>query len=468
LAIRYISCLSCSKSSVSKKKFALDVLKLVPIYPEINNNMLLIGLFYATSWIGSFLPSNHLPPSVMSNDRATEVSSNLGKLVSKQRPFFVFGIQHRKSWNISLIPSSFLRTDWNSQLKNQNENHPQTPSLVTVNQGQSKFCSLVQNQENKKQSLTKQSRTIARYSPNSDSSASYSPAISFIEPSHSHSDFFPSKILRSLQNFFSFSNKMEQNLNSSPPSVVVVQRDKSNYEVWVRSHFVASVPTVEQANVMQSRLTKLLNSSSLNASQLKPALVDGIPALMAGNRFLFGVEKNVSDKFNRSSDLLAIEWANNLRKALQTPALSLVKAQQEMYGLQATSTKFSGVASWYGDYFHGRTTANGETFNENDLTVAHKSLPFNTFLLVTNLKNGNSVIVRVNDRGPYIQPRSLDLSKIAARCIDGENSGIVSYKAVIMKPGQPSISSVATIKETPLLGIENLKPHRKMALVTDF
>jgi rare lipoprotein A len=385
--------------------------------------MLLIGLLSVTSWIGSFLPLNYLPPSVISNVTATKVSFSLGKLVSKQRPFFVFGIQQRKSWNISLIPSSFIRTDWNSQLANKNEDKPQNPSLVTINQGQSKFCSLVQDQGKKTQS-----RTIA----------SYSPAISFIKPNNSHSDFFPSRILRSLQNFFSFGNLAERNLNSSP-SVVVVHRDDNNYEVWVRRRFVASVPTVEQANVIQSRLTKLLKSSSLNASQLKPALVDGIPALMAGNRFLFGVEKNVSDKFNRSSDLLAIEWANNLRKALQTPTLSLVKAQQEMYGLQATSTKFSGVASWYGDYFHGRTTANGETFNENDLTVAHKSLPFNTFLQVTNLKNGNSVIVRVNDRGPYIPPRSLDLSKIAARCIDGENSGIVSYKAVIMKPGQPSL-----------------------------
>ncbi|MBW4508569.1 MAG: septal ring lytic transglycosylase RlpA family protein [Scytonematopsis contorta HA4267-MV1] len=414
--------------------------------------MLLIGLLSVTSWIGSFLPLNHLPPSVISNVTATKVSFSLGKLVSKQRPFFVFGIRHRQSWNVSLIPSSFIRTDWNSQLANKNEVKPQNPSLVTINQSQSKFCSLVQDQGKKTQS-----RPIA----------SYSPAISFIEPNNSHSDFFSSKILRSLQNFFSFGNLAERNLNSSS-SVVVVHRDDNNYEVWVRRRFVASVPTVEQANVMQSRLTKLLKSSSLNASQLKPALVDGIPALMAGNRFLFGVEKNVSDKFNRSSDLLAIEWANNLRKALQTPALSLVRAQQEMYGLQATSTKFSGVASWYGDYFHGRTTANGETFNENDLTVAHKSLPFNTFLQVTNLKNGNSVIVRVNDRGPYIPPRSLDLSKIAARCIDGENSGIVSYKAVIMKPGQPSFSSVATTKETPLLGIENLKPRRQMAIVTDF
>ncbi len=76
---------------------------------------------------------------------------------------------------------------------------------------------------------------------------------------------------------------------------------------------------------------------------------------------------------------------------------------------------FIGVASYYGPGFHGKLTANGETFDQNDMTCAHKTLPFNTILEVTLLDNGKSVTVRVNDRGPYIPGRVLDLSVEAAR-----------------------------------------------------
>jgi rare lipoprotein A len=72
-----------------------------------------------------------------------------------------------------------------------------------------------------------------------------------------------------------------------------------------------------------------------------------------------------------------------------------------------------GVASWYGPGFQGRKTANGERFNTNELTAAHKTLPFNTLVKVTNVSNGQSIIVRINDRGPFTKGRVIDLSKAA-------------------------------------------------------
>ncbi|MDD3342946.1 MAG: septal ring lytic transglycosylase RlpA family protein [Sulfurospirillaceae bacterium] len=75
---------------------------------------------------------------------------------------------------------------------------------------------------------------------------------------------------------------------------------------------------------------------------------------------------------------------------------------------------FSGVASWYGKDFHGKKTSNGEVYNMNDMTAAHKTLPMNTMLKVTNLKNNQSVVVRVNDRGPFVGSRIIDLSYNAA------------------------------------------------------
>jgi len=77
----------------------------------------------------------------------------------------------------------------------------------------------------------------------------------------------------------------------------------------------------------------------------------------------------------------------------------------------------TGIASYYADRFHGRTTANGETFDMNDLTAAHKSLPFGTWVRVTNTENGREVTVRINDRGPYVGERIIDLSREAAKVI---------------------------------------------------
>ncbi len=82
-----------------------------------------------------------------------------------------------------------------------------------------------------------------------------------------------------------------------------------------------------------------------------------------------------------------------------------------------------GMASWYGGKFHGRQTANGEIFNTNDLTAAHNELPFNTIVTVTNIINGKSVQVRINDRGPFVGDRIIDLSYAAAKSLDMIRSG---------------------------------------------
>ncbi len=85
--------------------------------------------------------------------------------------------------------------------------------------------------------------------------------------------------------------------------------------------------------------------------------------------------------------------------------------------------KATGTASWYGDAFHGRLTANGEIYDMNHLSAAHPTMPLPSYARVTNLKNGKSVIVRVNDRGPYAHNRLIDLSKRAAQLLDYTQSG---------------------------------------------
>jgi len=84
-----------------------------------------------------------------------------------------------------------------------------------------------------------------------------------------------------------------------------------------------------------------------------------------------------------------------------------------------------GIASWYGRKFHGRPTASGERYDMHALTAAHPSLPFGTVVEVTNLTNGKSVRVRINDRGPFLKGRVIDLSYAAARVIDMIGPGTV-------------------------------------------
>ena len=94
---------------------------------------------------------------------------------------------------------------------------------------------------------------------------------------------------------------------------------------------------------------------------------------------------------------------------------------------------FTGVASYYGPGFHGKQTANGERFDMHAMSAAHKTLPFNTRLRVTNLENGKSVTVRINDRGPFVHGRVLDLSQGAAKAIDMIGSGIARVRCEVLR-----------------------------------
>ena len=102
--------------------------------------------------------------------------------------------------------------------------------------------------------------------------------------------------------------------------------------------------------------------------------------------------------------------------------------------LESTAHEIStGVVSWYGGKFHGRKTASGEKYDKDELTAAHKSLPFGTKVKVTNIRNGKSVVVEINDRGPYAKSRVLDLSQAAFSEIGHTNTGVMQVEYEIMK-----------------------------------
>lgn len=128
----------------------------------------------------------------------------------------------------------------------------------------------------------------------------------------------------------------------------------------------------------------------------------------------------------------------------------------------------SGVASWYGSKFHGKATANGETYNMNDLTAAHKTLPFNTVVRVENMDNGNSVIVRINDRGPYVDNRIIDLSRKAARDIDMENAGTANVRLYLVREGdRPLTTQNTSSRETFTVQLASYNSEQEAKIFSD-
>jgi rare lipoprotein A len=94
-----------------------------------------------------------------------------------------------------------------------------------------------------------------------------------------------------------------------------------------------------------------------------------------------------------------------------------------------------GTASWYGDYFDGKPTASGEDYDMYDMTAAHPTLPLGSYVKVTNLRNGRAVVVKVNDRGPIVQGRIIDLSYGAAQVLKFEDHGLQKVRLDVVKRG---------------------------------
>ncbi|EEF84535.1 rare lipoprotein A [Borreliella spielmanii A14S] len=121
-----------------------------------------------------------------------------------------------------------------------------------------------------------------------------------------------------------------------------------------------------------------------------------------------------------------------------------------------------GLASWYGEAFHGKTTANGEKFDMMALTAAHKELPFNTAVRVTNLLNNRSVVVRINDRGPFRKDRIIDLSKHAAEKLDFLGIGVAPVKIEVIESvneKRPSVSKSSDFKK--VFNTPDIKEEKK-------
>jgi rare lipoprotein A len=135
--------------------------------------------------------------------------------------------------------------------------------------------------------------------------------------------------------------------------------------------------------------------------------------------------------------------ANHKAELIQTHAVPANVADRHVRPYQV------GTASWYGEYFEGRPTASGEPYNMYDLTAAHRTLPLGTLVRVTNLRNHRSVIVRINDRGPVVPGRIIDLSYNAAHVLRFDRQGLQRVRLDVL-PGRMDPITVALLREPVL------------------
>jgi rare lipoprotein A len=137
----------------------------------------------------------------------------------------------------------------------------------------------------------------------------------------------------------------------------------------------------------------------------------------------------------------ALKSAESRSETIEQTAINIASSQRSSSPqrgtdnalLSTTDMTFRGMASYYGNEFHGRKTANGERYDRNEFSAAHRTLPFGTMLKVRNPANDRSVVVRINDRGPWKETRVLDLSFAAAQELELISFGTASVEATVMK-----------------------------------
>lgn len=213
----------------------------------------------------------------------------------------------------------------------------------------------------------------------------------------------------------------------------------TNTPVWRATAVAAKLNQLSQEKVDANKITVSWKAGEASAKQ-KSAKQGESYLIKVNDEEL--VEINAETRLPDKTDNLAedaLQVTNRLRRQIgNVPPLREIAgmpkpAVKQLQKVAASvRARVSGMASWYGPGFHGNRTANGEVYNQNRLTAAHKSLPFGTKVRVTNTRNGRSVVVRINDRGPFIGGRIIDLSAAAARRVGVMQSGVAPVRIEIL------------------------------------
>jgi rare lipoprotein A len=197
---------------------------------------------------------------------------------------------------------------------------------------------------------------------------------------------------------------------------------------------VGTGTAADQADDLAVRLDELVSSKNFDANQLLPAREgDRAAVRVSGTTALtFGALNSTAKDPGAGALDASLKLVNNIRVSMGAHALPANFLDLGCAKLANAGNIFSGKASWYGPHFHGKKTSDGHRFDQDGMTAAHRSLPFGTKLLVLNRRTGDTCVVEVNDRGPFVDNRVLDLSRGAARRLNMIGSGVAMVDCLVL------------------------------------
>lgn len=188
----------------------------------------------------------------------------------------------------------------------------------------------------------------------------------------------------------------------------------------------ALIPALSADLATLSRKLNLLSLQKFDPQRLQPVLAAGKLQIRYRDQVLLTPNPAWARYYKLSELSTTLLLNNSLRRHFGAAPL------RSYTFLSDSAADQVGLASWYGGFFHGRLTANGERYDVNQLTAAHKKLPFGTRVLVTNVATKKSVVVKINDRGPFKAQRIIDLSPAAFEQIGNRGSGIMQVKLTVL------------------------------------
>lgn len=159
--------------------------------------------------------------------------------------------------------------------------------------------------------------------------------------------------------------------------------------------------------------------------------------LAKNSNYVFKTPKSAPQN-SEELDLVSDDTENFVGENGQYTGIFKIGNPYQIFGVNYVPQNYEdfeeiGTASWYGDDFHGKPTANGETYNMGSMTAAHPTLPLPSLVRVTNLRNNKTVVVRVNDRGPFAKNRVIDVSEKAATLLDFKGHGTTEVKVELLR-----------------------------------
>ncbi|XHX77452.1 MAG: septal ring lytic transglycosylase RlpA family protein [Stenomitos frigidus ULC029] len=244
-----------------------------------------------------------------------------------------------------------------------------------------------------------------------------------------------------------------KSLNSADKSLAAPEAAQSSEAAQAGANAAQSDPVLRAAAIA-AKINQLnrdgVDASTItvswNARSSKATATDERYAIKADKTLIAVIDANtVLPDTTRSLEKDALQATNRLRRLLGNASpLNSVTGKPNNWSQVAVGAirqKLSGMASWYGPGFHGNPSASGERFNQNAMTAAHRTLPFGTKVVVTNINNGQSVVVRINDRGPFSGDRVIDLSAGAARILGLIQSGVAPVRLDVLENSPRAITA---------------------------